>query len=96
MYQGGTLKKTRQIKVNIGPSDGGTIVLSTQRPMKIVGFLINADKKYISTLIEIFWSDLTFKQQSSQIYQSALCRHSSATSEHSGLLRSSTGVPAEL
>ena len=36
--------KTRQIKINIGPS-GGTIVLLTQHPMKIGGFLINVDKR---------------------------------------------------
>ena len=45
------------------------------------------------TLIEILWSDLTLK--ATKFPDLPHCKHSSATSEYSGLFISSTRVPVE-
>ena len=46
-----------------------------------------------STLIKILWSNLTLEQNS--FLDLTFCRHSNASSQYSGLLRTSIGVPAE-
>ena len=49
-------------------------------------------QNFVPSLIEILWSNLTLEQNSSWIWPSAGCN---ASSEYSGLLRTSIGVLAD-